>query len=468
MSHDPSNEAAPSLPVPASATSVDPPTNKRLHPKQRLIGSSSSCRENRRAAVLRRQRDKRRELTDHLRALVLNAVAEEEKEEEKEAEAENDDDQGMILDTTTRDDGKKKSRKKQHTHDLDRQYYASQFSIPEWMVEVPHDLNGKNDTDEQGRGWFVLPRPEGKRCLMVASGGVTVTRLANGDVLHRFASCLPNGSARSRGPRGGWTLLDCIYHEPDKTYYVLDLLCWRSMEFYDCTCEFRFFFLRSKFAEEMAEGKSDTVVKGSHEYRFRPLLYYDCDGEGLRRAYAEFVPFVRDGLLFFSKQGYYEMGLSPLMLVWKDSASSRYFLARPLSCVLAVSGDGRLCTLEGLVVGQVSAEEMSSWGLGLELKEREEREEEGAAVTTTATSTLVRFSYDSAREDEEMQQHEIQGLRVDKKCSTSRATADPWSKILFHSRSKEGEGITMETMLHAATAANAVLGQAEGQEMMQA
>ena len=39
---------------------------------------------------------------------------------------------------------------------------------------------------------------------------------------------------------------------------------------------------------------------------------------------------------------------------------------------------------------------------------------------------------------------EIQGLRVDKKCSTSRATADPWSKILFHSRSKEGEGKSLD------------------------
>lgn len=47
------------------------------------------------------------------------------------------------------------------------------------MVEVPLDLNGKGDF-EQGRGWFVMARPEGKRCLLVATGGTTISRQQSG------------------------------------------------------------------------------------------------------------------------------------------------------------------------------------------------------------------------------------------------------------------------------------------------
>ena len=39
------------------------------------------------------------------------------------------------------------------------------------------------------------------------------------------------------------------------------------------------------------------------------------------------MPFqVRDGLLFLNKEAHYDLGQSPLALVWKDAHISRYFL----------------------------------------------------------------------------------------------------------------------------------------------
>lgn len=64
-----------------------------------------------------------------------------------------------------------------HGHQT-RLYYASQLMHPDWLTDIPADL---------GPNWLVLPRPEGPRCLVIASRGRTTSRLRNGVVLHRCA-----------------------------------------------------------------------------------------------------------------------------------------------------------------------------------------------------------------------------------------------------------------------------------------
>ena len=41
-------------------------------------------------------------------------------------------------------------------------------------------------------------------------------------------------------------------------------------------------------------------------------------------AYELETPFPKDGLLFYHKFGYYQVGLSPLVILWKDARTSRY------------------------------------------------------------------------------------------------------------------------------------------------
>lgn len=62
---------------------------------------------------------------------------------------------------------------------------------------------------------YVCARPAGKRCLVVSSNGVTVSRLRNGSLLHRFPSALPNGARTNNSNRSGqsYCILDCIFHE---------------------------------------------------------------------------------------------------------------------------------------------------------------------------------------------------------------------------------------------------------------
>lgn len=88
--------------------------------------------------------------------------------------------------------------------------------------------------------------------------------------------------------------------QPDQTYYVIDMVCWAGFSLYECTAEFRFFWLNSKLVEV---GACDTP-SSSHKYRFATVPVYNCDQEGLQTAYAGPVPYIKDGLLFYNKSAF--------------------------------------------------------------------------------------------------------------------------------------------------------------------
>ncbi|KAL8535627.1 hypothetical protein ACS0TY_011306 [Phlomoides rotata] len=223
-----------------------------------------------------------------------------------------------------------------------RRWFAQQLMLPEWMIDVPDGLNAD---------WYVCARPAGKRCFVVSSNGTTISRLRNGSMLHRFPSALPNGARVNNSTRSGqsYCILDCIFHEvPDQTYYVIDMVCWGGMPMYECTTEFRFFWLNSKLVETGACDDPSPY----HKYRFRTVVMYNCDLEGLQAAYTGSVPYVKDGLLFYNKHAHYQSGNTPLVLVWKDENCSQYVLDTDSKgqipdqqqIVLELLDDGRLAT----------------------------------------------------------------------------------------------------------------------------
>ena len=126
---------------------------KRAGPKGRLVDSQ----ERRRAELLRRQRDARRNLTDHARQLALGGGI---------AEAEADDDGGrgddaMDAQSAGARGGALGAEARRRAHWLRRRdYWSAQLTTPEWMLQVPSRLNGRGS--RVGDGWYVLPRPEGR------------------------------------------------------------------------------------------------------------------------------------------------------------------------------------------------------------------------------------------------------------------------------------------------------------------
>ena len=142
-----------------------------------------SAQEKRRAEVLRAQKESRRNSLKSHRARDLIEADEA--------------DEG----TSTQGKGREKGDAKGWRHARGQRvrqrriFWASSVTTPEWMVrqglvllplarlltplslslyqtDVPLQLNGAG---APGHGWYVRPRPEGRRCLVTACNGITVS-----------------------------------------------------------------------------------------------------------------------------------------------------------------------------------------------------------------------------------------------------------------------------------------------------
>uniref|UniRef100_A0A7N0UY15 Snurportin-1 n=1 Tax=Kalanchoe fedtschenkoi TaxID=63787 RepID=A0A7N0UY15_KALFE len=262
-----------------------------------------------------------------------------------------------------------------------RNWFAKQFMLPEWMIDVPDRLN---------HDWKA--RPAGKRCIVVSSKGTTVSRLRNGAVLHHFPSALPSGSRKKTvpDPAQSFSVLDCIFHEQDQTYYVIDMVCWRGYSLYDCSAEFRFFWLNSKLAETGA------------------------------------LPYVKDGLIFYNKHVLYQTGDTPLVLVWKDENSSQYVIDTdnkghmPIQqqVVFELQEDGKLPTSDDppVVFGCLDGDFIQKSGL--------------------LSASLLRFSIRDGGltiVDGKLEKADLEYLG---KSNRARAFADSYSKVMFQFMSR--------------------------------
>jgi snurportin-1 len=98
-----------------------------------------------------------------------------------------------------------------------------------------------------------------------------------------------------------------VIWQPDKTYYVVDMMCWRGYSLYDCSAEFRFFWMTTKLAETGALNPPTA----HHRYRFSVVPVFECNAASLEAVYTGSVAFVRDGLLFVNRS---PLSLFPLSL----------------------------------------------------------------------------------------------------------------------------------------------------------
>jgi snurportin-1 len=184
------------------------------------------------------------------------------------------------------------------------------LAAAEWMVDIPADL---------GRCWSMLARPAGVRCLVTSGGGET-TRHTKGGHTRRFPSALPGGSRVSES--AGGCELECVWVESTLTFHVLDVLRWKGLCMLDQTHELRAFWLASRLSETKAATPSST-----NPCRFLHVPPQPCTASALHAAYAgDGLGYARDGLLFCHREGLYESGPSPLVLLWSDArCSDRFF-----------------------------------------------------------------------------------------------------------------------------------------------
>ena len=171
--------------------------------------------------------------------------------------------------------------------------------LSEWLVDVPEDFE---------ENWLAVVVPVGRRSLIVSARKTTNAYSRVGGLLKNFPSLLPGGSKRSHSGQRDYCILDCIFHEPSLSYYVLDIMCWAGHPVYDSDTEFRLFWKEQKLKE----------CEGALTYsRINPLPlinlpYHHCTKESLGRLLSETPSFQVDGLLFIHKQCRYILGRTPL------------------------------------------------------------------------------------------------------------------------------------------------------------
>jgi snurportin-1 len=275
----------------AGSFAVSPlPNNPNApHPRfsQYKSRTTTMTQEVRRQRFLELQKQKRFDVSNYVRCIADDVWDDLEADEEDCAEKGgygNDDDSMDVETVRLRKPGR---------------YYQNQLMLSEWMLEVP-----ENFVDD----WLMVPCPVGRRNLVVASNGRTRSYSKSGFLVNNFHSALPGGS-HVRG-RSGMTILDCIYSEADRKYYVLDVMCW-GHPVYDSETEFRFYWMQTKLQE------TPEVLETSKQNpcRFESLPNFNCSHDSLERVMNNTMNFELDGLLFYHKRAHYTFGTTPLV-VW--------------------------------------------------------------------------------------------------------------------------------------------------------
>ncbi|XP_015929325.2 snurportin-1 isoform X1 [Parasteatoda tepidariorum] len=265
-----------------SQVTTDPNSTAAEHPRFALYKAKNrlSSQDERRRKFLEAQKQKRYDYASHARKLATDEWGEEEETEDKE----ND---GMECEEISI----KPPR-----------YYKDQLMLSEWLVDVPDDMAAL---------WYLVLCPVGKRSLVVASRGKTKVYTRSGYRVNTFYSLLPGGNWRIEGSGRAYTILDCIFDESNKTYYILDVMCWKSHPCYDSDTEFRFYWRNTKI-EETPEVKT---ISDDNQYKFIPLPHYDCDTETLKKTLQDPLPFPSklDGLLFYHRKTHYISATTPLV-----------------------------------------------------------------------------------------------------------------------------------------------------------
>ncbi|XP_061750585.1 snurportin-1 isoform X1 [Nerophis ophidion] len=280
------------------AVSKEPNSTAAPHPRLSQYKRKYSVLEQseRRRRFLELQKIKRLNYVNHVRRLANGDWAGSDSDGEQDMENQQQEKEGK---------GEQDVKADEEEMEIERRklpkHYANQLMLSEWLVDVPAEL----DSD-----WLMVVCPVGKRSLIVASKGSTAAYTKSGYCVNRFPSLLPGGNRHNSAMGKDYTILDCIYSEVDRTFYMLDVMCWRGHPVYDCPTDFRFYWLQSKIQE--TEGLSE-IAKRNPQFRFVSLHSTDCTASSIQKALAADYSFSVDGLLFYHRQTHYTPGSTPLV-----------------------------------------------------------------------------------------------------------------------------------------------------------
>lgn len=363
--------------------------------------------------------------------------------------------------------------------------YRDLLQILEYFIEPPLGFSSGMLGAGGCSQWLVASKPAGTRCLVISSMGKTTGRTIDGAVIETFQSLLPGGSLATTPGTPQWasgngncgsskkmfTILDCILCGTTGCYYVLDVLNWKGYPLCDCTAEFRFYWLTTKFSDDCSPALQ--IKSTENERAVVPMSFLPVSPDSLEFLYhGTGGGYLRDGLLFYHKDGHYENGLSPLALLWQE----RDMVQKPISA--STGGQGGLeavlefkqwPTESSPVDTDVHTEDIMVNTDGCKLNNAGLFSMEGYLIHQFHDSPPTYLSSDEDIRDGDVvycshrgieRGGTVQGSCLKELCvinklgnirsQCSRSVIDSWSKLLFIAAIAAGEAVSIQDLIVAA------------------
>ncbi|XP_046912912.2 snurportin-1 [Dermatophagoides farinae] len=308
-------------------------TSNRIHPKFLHTNSEEfdvvkNVQHKRRMEFLAHVQRKRESIIEKMRRLIeddpietMSTVDDDDDDNETVVESSSTASMETECSTITMHNKKRKNGRKWIQNY--RKAISDCFMLSEWLVDVPEDFFDC---------WFFVCCPKGRRTLLIADGGHTRAYTRNGHFLFKFQSSLPGGSSghnvdskfeshrqiRSAATKN--SMLDCIWVEAERRFYILDVFKWNGCSFYGCDTEFRFFWIHNHINVNHNDNDEQMVTDQSYvdhsRIHIETLPYWPCTMDNICK-YGQHGPYPFeteiDGILFYHKQAPYMAGTTPLV-----------------------------------------------------------------------------------------------------------------------------------------------------------
>lgn len=168
----------------------------------------------------------------------------------------------------------------------------------DWFTDIPDDLE---------ENWFAKCAPAGFRVLVVCRKRFVVCYNTKGHIVcKRYRA----SSSVCESMSNGTTILDGIYNKETKAIFIFDCLCWNNMSMIDSEADFRFYWLKSKFAE-------DLEIFNWTNIKFVLVDYIPAQRSLIQDAMFGSLQinennYYYDGIVFYHKNSHYTFGRTPL------------------------------------------------------------------------------------------------------------------------------------------------------------
>ncbi|KAK9887649.1 hypothetical protein WA026_023728 [Henosepilachna vigintioctopunctata] len=170
----------------------------------------------------------------------------------------------------------------------------------EWLTEIPEDF-----PDD----WLVKFCPKGSRRLVLCKERTTKVFDKYGIFQWEFQSNIPGGGGHPEFSCStpGLTVLDCVYHNPTGTFFILDVIIWNGASLLNCDAEMRHYFIRSKYLENpeyFEEYDEDS-------FRFEVAYDYGADPSNISLHLSQYDTYCNvacEGVLFYHRESPYISG----------------------------------------------------------------------------------------------------------------------------------------------------------------